>query len=94
MNGADIPRTLRIILKRSTNFSDEIWKVGFDDRCVGPQKILQLSLRPHAGPARDQCLEKMKGFRRNMARLKRPQELAGFRVEDKLPKTILAHVAS
>jgi hypothetical protein len=94
MNGADIPRLLWIILERSTDFSDQIRKIRFYYRCVGPQKILQLSLRPHAGPARDQRLEKMKGFRRNVARLTRPQELAGFRVEDKLPKTILAHVAS
>src|SRR5215475_16077225 len=91
MDRADIARLLWIILKRRADFSDQIWKIGFDDRCVGPQKILQLPLRPHSRPARDQYLEKMKGFRRYMPRFTRPQQLTGFRIEDEFPKTILAH---
>jgi hypothetical protein len=91
MDGAEIPRMLRIIFKRGTDFSDEIRKIGFDHRGVRPEKVLQFSLRPYARPTRDQYLEKVKGFWRNVARVTRPKELTGLRIEDKLPKTILAH---
>jgi hypothetical protein len=91
VDGAEIPRTLRIIFKCGTDFGNEIRKIGFDHRGVRPEKVLQFSLRPYARPTRDQYLEEVKGFRRNVARLTRPKELTGFRIEDKFPKTILAH---
>jgi hypothetical protein len=91
MGSADKTRMLRIILERGADFGDEIRKIGFDYGGVWPEKVLQFSLRPYARPTRDQYLKKVKGFRRNVARLTRPKELTGLRIKDKVPKMIQAH---
>src|ERR1700740_3458313 len=91
VDGAEIPRALRIIFKCGTDFGNEIREIGFNHRGVWPEKVLQFSLRPYARPTRNQDLEEVKGFRRNVARLTRPKELTGLRIEDEFPKTILAH---